>query len=157
MRELQDHFHRAAQAAASTHPLVSQRISAHWMEMVQYFESVTLMKAYYRKYLTLFAGRGLPQLVDHTIMMLVMCSEFAKLSGGGGDSSNAQIKEMQSTIDKLSKTVEVFKEALSKIGELKSEVNNMKNEIKELKKKKEKFCTYCGGRRRRRAAPLPVR
>ena len=146
IRDLQDHFHRASQAAQAEHPAVAARISAHWMEMIQYFDSASLMRAYYRKFLTIRRGRGIPELVDRHILLLVMCAEFSG-KGGGGDSS--EVAALTSTLEKMQKQLETVKELVSefkiKVGELKSEVNNLKDQMKEAKKKKDMFCSYCGG------------
>ena len=82
MKDFQDHFHRGVQAA-SMDPQIQQRLSGHWMHISQYFDTVEMLRAYYKKFLTLRVGRGLPQLVDEHIVTLVICSEFARMQGGG--------------------------------------------------------------------------
>ena len=89
MKDFQDHFHRAVQAAEGD-SAIQQRLSAHWMELSQYFDSVEMMRTYYRKYLTVKSGRGLPKLIDEHIVMLVMCSELERARGCGPSGSSAQ-------------------------------------------------------------------
>ena len=68
MKEFQDHFHRAVQAASGD-ALIQQRLSSHWMELSQYFDSVDTVRAYYKKFLTIRSGHGLPKMVDeHTLV-----------------------------------------------------------------------------------------
>ena len=144
MRTLQDHFHRAQQAASSF-PQIAQRIAAHWMEMTRYFESVQLLTAYYRKLLTVKGGRGLPQLLDRDILLLTLSEAFNREAGQENDT-----KDFSMAMEKMAKSVDTMKDQVSefksKLSEMKSDVSNLKNEMKELKKKRgDKFCTYCGG------------
>ena len=65
MRDFQDHFYRATQAS-SDYPAVRQRLSNHWIEMTQYFDDARLVRSYYKKFLTIRSGRGLPKLSTST-------------------------------------------------------------------------------------------
>ena len=148
MKDFQDHFHRGVQAASADSE-IQQRLSAHWMHISQYFDTVEMLKAYYKKFLTLRVGRGLPKLVDENIVTLVICAEFARMQGGGSSGGELS-KEATQAVEKAVKAAESFKETASelktKVGELKSEVNNLKTELKELKSKigSGKNCDYCG-------------
>ena len=154
MKDFQDHFHRAVQAAEGD-SAIQQRLSAHWMELSQYFDSVEMMRTYYRKYLTVKSGRGLPKLIDEHIVMLVMCSELERARGCGSSGAAAQEASANAAAERAAKAAENVKELAMdlklKFGELKSEVNNMRTEVKNLKEKvakspsaSEKECTYCG-------------
>ena len=158
MRDFQDHFYRATQASID-YPAVRQRLSNHWIEMTQYFDSVELVRSYYKKFLTICSGRGLPKLVDEHILMLVMFSEMQRCRGegaGGGD-LRTEMSALVSTVEKQTRIVEAGKETISelklKLGEVKNDLNNMKNDIKVLKEKatkpnapnlKDRECSYCG-------------
>ena len=143
-REFQDHFHAASQATTQI-PMVSQRLAAHWMDMQRYFDSATLVRAYYRRLLTSVRGRGIPSLVHQDLLMLVMSAELGKAVGGGANSAG-----LDSSIERLGKVSEAQKEILSSIkdvvGSLKSDVNNLKAEMKSVKEKVDKMniCKYCG-------------
>ena len=150
MKEFQDHFHRAVQAASGD-GLIQQRLSSHWMELSQYFDSVDTVRAYYKKFLTIRSGRGLPKMVDEHIVMLVMCGEFERLRSGSD--APACSPDLSAAAEKASRAAEVCKETVAdlkvKVGELKSDLNNVKTELKNLKEKvasikPQKVCTYCG-------------
>ena len=79
LRVLQGHFHRAISAAEGS-PKIMQRLSDHWMEMQQHFDSVGLMRRYYARFLVMRAGRGIPKLIDEHIVMLVVVAWQLKLS-----------------------------------------------------------------------------
>ena len=159
MRDFQDHFHRAVQAA-SDYPAIKLRLSSHWIEMTQYFDSVELVRSYYKKFLTVRSGRGLPKLVDESILMLVLCAELesARQGSSGGD-LRLEMQSLVSMVKEQTRTVEAGKETISdlkvKLGEVKNDLNNMKNDIKTLKEKasnakasgalKDRQCTYCKG------------
>lgn len=158
MRDFQDHFYRATQAS-SDYPAVRQRLSNHWIEMTQYFDDARLVRSYYKKFLTIRSGRGLPKLVDEHILMLVMCAEMEKGRGEGasGGDLRAEMSALVSTVEKQTRIVESSKETISelklKLGEVKNDLNNMKNDVKVLKEKvskpkapnlQDRECTYCG-------------
>ena len=153
MKDFQNHFYRAVQAALD--PDVRARISNHWTEMTQYFDSVELVRAYYKKYLTIRSGRGLPKLIDEHIVMLVMCSELEQArEGASGSSSGEQMQAMVALVEKQTRVIESVKESMAelklKVGELKSQVNDLKTGHQSLKvkveagKAKGRVCTYCG-------------
>ena len=156
LKDFQGHFHRAVQAAEGD-PLIQQRLSSHWMEMSQYFDSVEMLRSYYRKYLTLRSGRGLPKLVDEHIVMLVMCSEFERVRGCNSASNSGQL-EAAAVMDRAMKVAETCKEAVSdlrsKVGDIKQDLNNLKTKVDNLKaesgkppkggSKDDRECTYCG-------------
>ena len=143
-REFQDHFHAASQATAQI-PAVSQRLAAHWMEMQRYFDSATLVRAYYRRLLTTVRGRGIPSLVHQDILLLVMSAELGKVAGAGAGGAG-----MDAAVERMTKLVDSQKELLSSmketVGTLKSDVNNIKADLKSMKDKlaSMNICTYCG-------------
>ena len=116
--------------------------------MVQYFDSASLMRAYYRKFLTLRRGRGLPELVDRHILLLVMCAEFSGKVGGGSEASDETMKSVLGVVDKVQKQFEATKDLVNELkkqlGEVKSELNNIKEQVRSLKKKSSMECEYCG-------------
>ena len=141
--QFQEHFHNAAQASQAEFPLVSQRISSHWLEMQRYFDSARLVRRYYHRLLTTFRGRGIPKLVDERIVMLVMCSEVNSAVGGGSGST-----ELQAAVDRLTQLVQSQGQIITTLKEsvssLKSEVNNFKDQIKAAGNKNKFHCEYCG-------------
>ena len=158
MKEFQDHFHRATQAAAGSWP-IQQRISSHWMEMMQYFDTVGMVRAYYRKFLTIRSGRGLPKLIDEHIVMLVMCAELerTRTASSGGGANSAEVAALAAAVEKSTRVVEAGKETISdlkaKMGEIKNDLNNLKSEVKAVKEKSssaksagaaDRKCDYCG-------------
>ena len=145
IKDFQDHFHRATQAAGD--PAISQRLSGHWMELAQYFDSVEMIRAYYKKFLTIKSGRGLPQLVDEHIVTLVICAEFERSRGCDQGNAKAELTAIAERAGKAAETVrDAVSEIKAKVGELKSEVNNLKAEVKEMKGKagQARECSYCG-------------
>lgn len=152
LRELQGHFHRAISAAEGS-PKIMQRLSDHWMEMQQHFDSVGLMRRYYSRFLVMRAGRGIPKLIDEHIVMLVMLDELERVRGS---SSSSGMAEATAVMEKAMSSVETFKtnvsDLKSKMSDLKQDVNNLKNEMSTLKKDLkpgkssqagDKVCTYC--------------
>ena len=150
LRVLQGHFHRAISAAEGS-PKIMQRLSDHWMEMQQHFDSVGLMRRYYSRFLVMRAGRGIPKLIDEHIVMLVMLDELER---NRGDSSGSGAAEATAIMEKAMSSIESFKTSISdlksKVSDLKQDVNNLKNEVNTLKKDKkenpksgDKVCTYC--------------
>jgi len=141
MAQLRDHMHRAQQSAKMLDPRFATRISDHWGEMQQYFgDSVSMIRAYYRKYLQLYAGRGLPVLVDKDILVLILCSAFQSGSTGEDD------KKLEDLVEKQSKSVEALKDQVSELksalGSFKEDLKQVKEQVKELKTPK-KFCNWC--------------
>ena len=122
---------------------------------MQYFDSVEMVRAYYKKFLTIRSGRGLPKIIDEHIVMLVMCSELERSRGGTSSSTTAEMQTMVSTMEKQTRSIESFKETVAdlklKVGELKSTVNDLKTGHAALKEKVGKVggrdsrvCGYCG-------------
>lgn len=156
MKDFQNHFYRAVQAA-SGYPAIKQRISSHWIEMTQYFDTVEMVRAYYRKFLTIRSGRGLPKLIDEHILMLVMCTELENArEGSSGASGSAEMQMLISSVEKQSRAAEATKELITelktKVGEVKGELNNLKADYKTLKEKVStlkaggkdtRICGYC--------------
>ena len=153
LRELQGHFHRAISAAEGS-PKIAQRLSDHWMEVQQHFDSVGLMRRYYSRFLVMRAGRGIPKLIDEHIVMLVLLDEIERVRGS---SSSSGMAEATAVMEKAMSSVESFKTTVSdiksKMSDLKQDVNNLKNELSTLKKDikpgkpspaGDKVCTYCG-------------
>ena len=66
------------------YPAIASRISSHWMKMQTYFGTVELIRAYYKKFLAVFRGRGLPSL---GLLMSVLCAEVAKSSRSKDEAS----------------------------------------------------------------------
>ena len=145
MKDFQNHFYRAVQAAVDAD--IRARISTHWTEMMQYFDSVEMVRAYYKKFLTIRSGRGLPKIIDEHIVMLVMCSELERTRGGASSSAAAEMQAMASSMEKQTRAFESFKETVTelkaKVGELKSQVNDLKTGHASLK---EKVASIKGGR-----------
>ena len=143
MVALRDHMHRAQQQARSMDSGIASRIGDHWGEMQQFFgDSVKLIRAYYRKFLQLYAGRGLPVLVDKEIVMLILCCEMQTESAGGDDT-----KRLTELVEKQTKTVDTLRDQVS---DLKQAVGSFKEEVKQLKEKMNKqgsenkgFCKWC--------------
>ena len=153
MKDFQNHFYRAVQAAVDAD--IRARISNHWTEMMQYFDSVEMVRSYYKKFLTIRSGRGLPKIIDEHIVMLVMCSELERSRGGTSSSATAEMQTMVSTMEKQTRSIESFKETVTdlklKVGELKSQVNDLKTGHAALKEKVGKaggrdsrVCGFCG-------------
>ena len=117
------------------------------MKMQLHFENVKMVQAYYKKYLTDFPGRGLPDLINKDILVSVLCAEVNQLVNGGADSGD--FAEVRSSLEKLTKLTESLKETVqeqrSAIKELKSELNQLKNEVKmgKIANKDKKRCAYC--------------
>ena len=139
LSDLRDHMH-AAVSAARDYPPVSKRLADHWLEMQRYFSnSAKLMVRYYQKFLLNMRGRGLPDLIDRDLVLLVLCES----SGGGADDDHSrQLKEMADKVEKMSRTVETLRETVT---DLKSSVGSLKNEVKEAKGNN-KWCSWCASK-----------
>ena len=156
MKDFQNHFYRAVQAAVDAD--IRARISTHWTEMMQYFDSVEMVRAYYKKFLTIRSGRGLPKIIDEHIVMLVMCSELERTRGGASSSASAEMQTMASSMEKQTRIIESLKETVTelkaKVGEIKSQLNDLKTGHAALKEKvasnkggrggDARVCGYCG-------------
>jgi len=141
MAQMRDHMHRAQQSARMLDPRFATRISDHWGEMQQYFgDSIVMIRAYYRKYLQLYAGRGLPMLVDKDILVLILCSTFQSSNLGEGDTKSGE------QLEKQTKLIESLKDQVSdlkaSVGSFKEEIKQIKEQVKELKAPKA-FCNWC--------------
>ena len=94
-----------------------------------------------RKFLQLYAGRGLPVLVDKEIVMLILCCEMQS-DGSGGE----EIKRLTDLAEKQSKLIDTLKDQVS---DLKSTVGSFKEELKQIKEAVKKgadnkgFCQWC--------------
>ena len=144
LQDFQEHFHQAQEACNDMYPAISSRISSHWMKMQTYFGTVELIRAYYKKFLTVFRGRGLPSLVDEGVLMSVLCAEVAKSSRSKDEGFGDKMKEMSRSVEKYEKKAETLNES---VAELKSLVGNLKAEMKSLKEGKggSQKCGFCGG------------
>ena len=127
--------------------------------MMQYFDSVEMVRAYYKKFLTIRSGRGLPKIIDEHIVMLVMCSELERSRGGATPpASSSELQAVMSNMEKQTRAVETLKETVSelrlKVGEFKSQVDDLKTSQAALKEKvaaagkaggrDSRVCGYCG-------------
>ena len=144
LQDFQEHFHQAQEACNDMYPAISSRISSHWMKMQTYFGTVELIRAYYKKFLTVFRGRGLPSLVDEGVLMSVLCAEVAKSSRSKDEGFGDKMKEMSRSVERYEKKAETLNES---VAELKSLVGNLKAEVKSLKEGKggSQKCGFCGG------------
>ena len=135
-----DHMH-AAVSAARDYPPVAKRLADHWLEMQRYFaNSARLMIRYYQKFLLNMRGRGLPDLIDRDLVLLVLCESTGN---PGGDEEHAkQMKEMAEKLDKMKSLVDSLKETVS---DLKGSVGSLKNEVKEAKGNS-KWCSWCAAK-----------
>jgi hypothetical protein len=138
--DLRDHMH-AAVSAARDYPPVAKRLADHWLEMQRYFaNSARLMIRYYQKFLLNMRGRGLPDLIDRDLVLLVLCESTGN---PGGDEEHAkQMKEMAEKLDKMKSLVDSLKETVS---DLKGSVGSLKNEVKEAKGNS-KWCSWCAAK-----------